>query len=93
VNSDDGKETGHPFINHRRSRGFCIAPFREMLILSDGRAVFCCMDAFGKAPMGDVNKESLHQIWHNHLYRTLRRRHLTKQKHLNPICSNCFVTY
>ena len=41
----------------------CLYPFQQMIIRPDGIVSLCCNDPLGKCTMGDVNCESLVEIW------------------------------
>jgi hypothetical protein len=61
----------------------------EMFFMSDGRAVLCCWDAFGRGVIGDVTQQSVEEIWlgnPNQQYRQL----LDKgERHKIHLCSRC----
>ena len=51
----------------------CWALLNTMSVLWDGRVVSCCLDYDGQMVLGDVNKQTLTEIWHQS--RWLRQRH------------------
>jgi radical SAM protein with 4Fe4S-binding SPASM domain len=60
-----------------------------MFFMVDGRAVLCCWDAFGRGVVGDVNNETVEEIWRgntNQKYRMLLNAGERDQIHL---CSRC----
>jgi len=59
---------------------------RGMTILWDGRVVPCCMDYEGKQILGDVNKNTLREIWDNSEW--FRKEHLKRNFNIIP-CANC----
>ena len=54
----------HDKIEKTGERIPCQALLRVMSILWDGRVVPCCMDYDGKIILGDVNKQTLTEIYH-----------------------------
>lgn len=42
----------------------CVYPFQQLIIRPDGKVSLCCNDPLGKSTMGDVNNESLVDIWY-----------------------------
>jgi hypothetical protein len=61
----------------------------EMFFMVDGRAVLCCWDAFGRGVVGDVNKQTVEEIWlgnPNQQYRDLLNKGERDKIHL---CSRC----
>lgn len=67
----------------------CNWPFQDMVIYSDGRAGFCCLDYLGIYELGDFRYQTLEEIWHGEAYRELR----DNMKHGNweqlPKCRGC----
>lgn len=49
----------------------CPAPWREFLIQTDGKVRTCC---YSREVMGDLNTQSLPEIWNGPAYRDFRRR-------------------
>ncbi|MBN2057326.1 MAG: SPASM domain-containing protein [Candidatus Saganbacteria bacterium] len=69
----------------------CHFPWQTMVILQDGKVTTCCIDYDGKQIMGDVNKDSIRDIWNGKAFNRMRRdfRRLDYRKY--PICLNCEV--
>ena len=67
----------------------CIKMREEMFFYTDGRAVLCCWDIAGRAVIGDVNEESVLDIWNGE--RRLRyARYLAKgERDKIELCSRC----
>ncbi|MCX6701998.1 MAG: radical SAM/SPASM domain-containing protein [Candidatus Zambryskibacteria bacterium] len=59
---------------------------RVMNILWDGRVPLCCLDYDGQVILGDVNKQSLREIWNN--ARPIRNRHHALDFDM-PLCRDC----
>lgn len=51
----------------------CERVMRYMTILWDGRVCLCCMDSDGEVILGNLNKQSLREIWENNQW--LRDKH------------------
>lgn len=54
----------------------CRHPWMSMTIKSDGEAAMCMEDFNNEIVLGDVTKESLHDIWNGKLYDKFRRDHV-----------------
>ena len=67
----------------------CNYPWRTTVILHDGRVVPCCLDYNGEQVVGDVNMESIADIWNGKAYGRIR----DAFKKLNytgyPVCLKC----
>lgn len=71
----------------------CPALFRSTAILSDGTVVPCCMDVHGQLRLGNINEQSIEDIWHGAKYKELRRQHLERTIPKNSICHECYNTW
>ncbi|MBW2146632.1 MAG: SPASM domain-containing protein [Deltaproteobacteria bacterium] len=67
----------------------CEWPFRYAVVLWNGDVVPCDSDFEGQCVMGNLEKSSLEQIWHNTAYKALREVHLRNDYHRSPICRRC----
>jgi radical SAM protein with 4Fe4S-binding SPASM domain len=88
---DDGRG-GTPFIN-RASKNPCSWLFNRTAILTTGDVVVCCVDAAGKLVVGNVNNNSLKEVWNSPKYERIRKLHLNGGKGKIPLCANCQVRY
>ena len=75
----------------RPTRKPCIMPFYEMLIYCDGKIGRCNHDWDGE-PIGDLNHNSIHEIWHGKKYQKLRRQHKTLNIK-DSVCASCDSWY
>lgn len=75
----------------RGERQPCIMPFYEMLVFCDGKVGRCNHDWDGE-PIGDVNKDTLLNIWHSAGLQDLRRQHETLTI-TDETCKNCDSWY
>lgn len=62
----------------------CPAPWREFLIQTDGKVRVCCFSS--AAIMGDLNRQSLPEIWNGPAYQAFRRRIASRDF---SACKNC----
>lgn len=60
-----------------------------MTILWDGRVCLCCMDAEGKVILGNVNNDSLINIWNSKKYMEMRNKMLNMKKSEIELCRLC----
>ncbi|NLV73450.1 MAG: radical SAM protein [Chloroflexi bacterium] len=67
----------------------CKHPWLNVVILWDGRVIPCCNDYDGKLVLGDLNSQTLQEIWDSPAARKLREQ-LTKHDYSdNPTCGTC----
>jgi hypothetical protein len=69
--------------------GFCAQPFFQLSVTTDGRVGRCCNDALILTPMGNVNTQSLSEIWDGKLFKDLRIMLLKIGRKDDPFCQGC----
>lgn len=57
----------------RYGKDRCILPYKQMVVRPDGKVSLCCNDAVGKYTLGDVNMESLLDIWYGARFQMVRK--------------------
>jgi hypothetical protein len=57
----------------KRIVSVCFYPWSAMSVLCDGRAVTCCVDYNGVQGIGDLNSQSLREIWNGPVLSAIRR--------------------
>jgi len=67
----------------------CSYLFTTLSIQSDGVVVVCCVDWSRKTKCGDVNKQSLQDIWYGDELKQLRLLHLDGRRKEIASCKNC----
>ena len=66
----------------------CFRPATALNINSNGDIVLCCGDLFGEVVMGNINKESMQEIWENSNYKYYRKKLETNRVGLK-LCEDC----
>jgi len=67
----------------------CIKMREEMFFYTDGRAVLCCWDIAGRAVIGNVNEESVLDIWNGPRRREYAGYLARGEREKIPLCSRC----
>ncbi len=67
--TDSSHQTNNP---DRYERTYCGYPSQRLMVASDGTVFPCCVDYNAEMPMGNVQKESLLEIWNGETFKTLR---------------------
>lgn len=55
------------------SKERCVLPFKQIIVRPTGQISLCCNDALGKYTLGDLNKESLLDIWYGPRFQMVRK--------------------
>jgi len=66
---------------------FCNLPFVEFYIAYDGKVLLCCQDWKHEEIMGDLNENTIQEIWNNEKYQEFRK-NLLKLNRIG-LCSKC----
>lgn len=67
----------------------CPIVFERLFIDTRGDAHFCIYDIAGKTRMGNVNRQSIREIWHNPEFERARQLHLKGQGDQIEMCKGC----
>src|SRR3990172_5608141 len=70
----------------------CVVPFRQMYILYNGDVLLCGNDWRRELILGNVNKNSIREIWNGSIARQIRKKILQKKYEDIPPCSGCTMT-
>lgn len=64
-------------------------PLERMHILSDGRVIFCCQDWSHSLVVGDINNNTISEVWNSKVYNNARNSLYDKEKDSPLICKKC----
>lgn len=67
----------------------CARIKEHLAILSDGTACMCCQDAFGEVVYGNLNENSLLDVWNNKERLKYQEFNDKGERNKIPICKNC----
>ncbi len=66
----------------------CLFPYTDMVIYPDGKAGICCCDVKEVTNLGNVNSETMQEIWTGKKYESLRKK-LQDGRQGNKFCEHC----
>jgi radical SAM protein with 4Fe4S-binding SPASM domain len=70
----------------------CPQQYQRLVIGADGLVMKCSNDEENQEVIGDVNKETVHQIWHGENMREVRQMHLMPQGFMqSSVCRKCYL--
>jgi len=61
----------------------------QFFVLWDGKVCLCCMDAEGQEIMGDMNTQTILEVFNTKKYQDYRVLHRTRRRNELPLCKNC----
>lgn len=68
----------------------CIHPFQQLIIRPDGKVSLCCNDPLGKTTLGDVNHETIMDIWTGEKIKSIREQIRNGRENYGH-CKSCDV--
>jgi radical SAM protein with 4Fe4S-binding SPASM domain len=72
-----------------KERIVCPEPFSKMAVNSDGSVSMCCVDWSQGTVAGNVEENSIQEIWNGAQLKRYRILHLENMRNKIPPCSNC----
>lgn len=85
-----GEEMLYYKENYKQDDNFCCPElWRRLVILSDGTATLCPRDMKKKYVIGDVNKQTVAEIWTGERMQQARDLHRKGRFNELPLCGNC----
>ena len=67
----------------------CLKVLDEMFFYTNGNATICCWDVHERAVVGNVNEQSVSEIWESHAARCMRATLDDGRRDLLNLCSRC----
>ncbi|MEJ2079070.1 MAG: radical SAM/SPASM domain-containing protein [Acidobacteriota bacterium] len=68
---------------------FCERLYHYITILADGRVAMCCFDSEAEHTVGDVTRQTIHEVWHSPAFAEKRRLLYEKRFDQLEICGRC----
>ncbi len=76
-------------VTSSEERRPCLKPFSDFIIYWDGSAALCNHDWDRKDTIGNVNHNSIKEIWQNDKYKKIRDAHIKNNDDLEELCKRC----
>ena len=71
-------------------QGFaCSQLWQRMFIAWDGEVIPCCIDSQRESVMGNINKDTIKDIWNNEVYSKIRKLHKSGMCFEMDLCRKC----
>lgn len=67
----------------------CGKPLTDLVVYCDGRAALCNQDWERREDLGDVNRQTIAEVWRSPAYQRVRQLHLEGREAEEPSCRGC----
>jgi MoaA/NifB/PqqE/SkfB family radical SAM enzyme len=72
-----------------RARGFCLYPWSQLNISTEGLVSKCCADICFGDPMGNLNEKSIMDVWHGEPFMHVRKKLMAGDRRSLTGCREC----
>ena len=95
ISFDDNRNdtSTHDFKNKPAVAYPCRRLWKELVVMSNGKAALCCVDFDGSVILGDFNSQSFMEIWNGAKFEKIREKHLMYKANEIPLCKKCAHPY
>ena len=87
------KGQSNNFYNDKVNYCEQLRPLKRMHILANGDVIFCCQDWRHRYIVGNLNKNSILEIWNSEKYNSLRKQLYDKNLLAPELCCNCKLAH
>ena len=77
----------------RMLRFLCTRPFCQLIIRPTGEISLCCNDALGKYTMGNLNMQTINEVWNSEKFKSVREEMLKNGRKNLMLCKECDSIY
>ena len=72
---------------------FCFLPFRQLIVRPTGKVSLCCNDALGKYTIGDLNTQTIAEVWNSSEHKQICDELLKHGRKNLILCKSCDTFY
>lgn len=70
----------------------CPQQYQRLVVGADGLVMKCSNDEENREVIGDLNKQTVHEVWHGEAMRKVRELHLQPKGFMkSPVCRRCYL--
>lgn len=67
----------------------CNQAWKWMVVYWDGRVVLCCVDMFSSTVLGNLNEQTIKEVWNGPVFTGIREQMIRRDRFGIPVCQNC----
>ncbi len=80
---------GKQYPYERRRWTSCQRAMNHMYIRFNGQATLCCFDMFGTVPLGDLNTQTIQEVWQGECHKEYVLKHKAGKGQELALCESC----
>jgi len=80
---------GAQYPHERRRWTQCPRAINQMTVLYTGKVCLCCFDPFGEVIFGDLNTQSMEEVWNSDYHKEYQMMHKQGRGNEMPKCCSC----
>jgi len=69
----------------------CFRALHELDVMYDGTVVLCCVDAHGEITFGNLNQDSMEEVFNHKLRLYYQQKHMASESSELPLCGKCGI--
>lgn len=77
---------------HIRNSLPCLLVFTQLIVRPDGKVSLCCNDPLGDYTLGDLNVQTMKEVWNSSRYKNLRKALRVSRRNIEK-CKYCDTVY
>jgi radical SAM protein with 4Fe4S-binding SPASM domain len=85
----EGNWAGETWMPRTPPHQACSRPSTQIMVLHDGRVSLCCFDGEGKEILGDLNTQSIREVFNGTRATDIRIAHRDGRRHEIEVCKHC----
>jgi radical SAM protein with 4Fe4S-binding SPASM domain len=85
----EGNWAGKTYPMRVKPRHFCARAFEQIMVLWDGRVSLCCFDGDGDVILGDLNTQTLQEVYNGGEALRYREAHAGGNRQTLKLCKDC----
>ncbi len=83
------KEQKFALYDKYKAKEACPLPFVSMFVLNNGKVTVCCRDFHESLIVGNINDNTLLEIWNGQKIKEIRNAHRSGKLDGHPVCAEC----
>jgi pyruvate-formate lyase-activating enzyme len=88
----DNRKDGSPIYKEMTNTYYpCWWPWNQFIVYSNGKTGLCCMDSDNAYELGDMNTQTIPEVWNSAKFTGMRELHLNGEGHKIDLCVDCDI--